>query len=138
MALIAWSAGLSVGVPDMDSQHQKLIAMVNELHEAMTRRQGRTVLSGLLNRLVAYTASHFNAEEQFMQGVGFPGYTEHKRLHDELTAQVMALKKRVETGETAVTLEVMSFLEKWLKNHILGVDGQYGRFAKTRASAVAG
>jgi hemerythrin-like metal-binding protein len=135
MALITWSAKLSVNVPQLDSQHQKPIAMVNELHEAMMTRQGKVILTGLLGKLVNYTVTHFKHEEQFMQETGFPGLVEHKKLHEDLTAQAATLKKRVDAGEASITLEVMSFLEKWLKNHIMASDRQYGEYAAKNASA---
>ena len=36
MALITWTDNLSVSVTEVDEQHKKLVAMINELNEAMT------------------------------------------------------------------------------------------------------
>ncbi len=135
MALINWSANLSVNVPEMDRQHQKLIGMVNELHQAMINRQGRMILASLLTKLVTYTTTHFKQEEEFMQSIGFTGLEEHRGLHQALANKAATLKKRVDSGEASVTIEVMSFLEDWLKNHIMGYDRQYGQHAAKAAAA---
>jgi hemerythrin len=44
MALIDWDASYSVQVDEIDQQHQKLIAMINELNEAMKQRKGKELL----------------------------------------------------------------------------------------------
>ncbi|MGI6102630.1 MAG: hypothetical protein ACOYET_09155 [Bacillota bacterium] len=41
MALIQWSDELSVGVRELDAQHQRLIQMINELNEAMLQGKAR-------------------------------------------------------------------------------------------------
>ena len=40
MALIDWSPALSINIEKFDDQHKKLVAMVNELHDAMKNGQG--------------------------------------------------------------------------------------------------
>ncbi len=43
MALIDWDKSLSVNVEEIDQQHKKLIAMINELNEAMRNGKGKEV-----------------------------------------------------------------------------------------------
>ncbi len=125
MSIITWDNQLSVGIMDIDQQHKRLVGMVNQLHDAMGAGQGKQVLQQLLGSLITYTAVHFKAEEKLMQQHGYAGFAEHKRQHDELTAKVVSLQKRFESGQTMITLEVMNFLKDWLKGHILGSDKQY-------------
>ena len=44
MALLNWSSELSVGIPKIDQQHQKLVGFLNELYDAMQAGKGRDVL----------------------------------------------------------------------------------------------
>ena len=44
MALITWNDTLSVNVEEIDQQHRTLIAMINELNEAMKLGKGKDVL----------------------------------------------------------------------------------------------
>ena len=43
MALIQWNDSLKVGVAEIDKQHQKLVDMINDLHDAMRQGQGNAV-----------------------------------------------------------------------------------------------
>lgn len=125
MSLITWDASLSVGVPELDIQHKKLIGMINDLHNAMASGQGKDILSRLLSGVITYTCVHFRNEEKLMQAANYPDYAAHKREHDELTAKAEALKNRFDSGQTMITIDVMNFLRDWLKQHILGTDRKY-------------
>lgn len=125
MALMTWSDHLSVGVSELDAQHQKLVAMINQLHEAMTKGQGAEVLKPILGGLIQYTASHFATEERYMQRFNYPDYAKHKEEHDALTWKVKDLKERYEQGKTMLSVETMTFLTTWLTTHIQGTDRRY-------------
>ncbi len=125
MALITWSESISVGVAEMDQQHKKLIAMVNDMHDAMAKRQGITVLASTFDRLLKYTIEHFSAEERLMLRCKYEGYQNHKAEHQSLTRQVLDLKARFDSGQQMLTIETMNFLKHWLTTHIQGVDKRY-------------
>lgn len=134
MPLLTWSDSLSVNVPDLDAQHQRLIGQINQLHDAMTKGRGQSVLRPLLANVVQYTLLHFGVEEKYMQQIKFPLYNEHRAEHAKLGKTVQDLKQRYEAGQTMLTLEVMSFLSDWLTNHIKGSDQKYApRSAPTAA-----
>lgn len=125
MALMSWNDNLSVGVHEIDTQHQKLVNMLNQLHEAMSKGQGAEVLKPILNGLIQYTASHFQTEERYMQRFNYPGYAKHKEEHDALTWKVKDLKDRFDQGKTMISVETMTFLTTWLTTHIQGTDKLY-------------
>ena len=41
MAIIQWNDSLSVNVVEIDKQHQKLVAMINDLNDAMRQGKGK-------------------------------------------------------------------------------------------------
>ncbi len=125
MPLITWNKNLSVNVPDLDAQHQKLIGMINDLHDAMAKGQARNMLKPLLDRLIQYTVTHFRYEEQYMQQIQYAKLAEHKGEHERLTNQVQNFAQKFDSGELSVTIEIMNFLRDWLTNHIQRVDKQY-------------
>ncbi len=128
MALITWTEDLSVNIAEMDKEHKQLVAMINELHEAMASGKGKDVLGGVLARLVDYTKFHFAAEEKLMSSNKYPGYLSQKAEHDNLTKKVLEIKTRLDAGNMVVTVEVMTFLKDWLTKHIMGVDKKYSSF----------
>lgn len=125
MALFVWKDEYSVNVQQIDDQHKQLVAMVNELHEAMMQQRAKDVLGGLLNKLVSYCANHFAVEEGLMQTAGYPDFSSHKAKHDKMTAKVLALQSDLKAGKLNLTIEVSQFLKDWLDKHILGTDKKY-------------
>lgn len=125
MPLMTWSDNLAVGNTTIDSQHQKLVGMLNDLHDAMTQRQGRQILASLLVKMTNYAGTHFACEEKLMEQAGYQGLTEHKAIHAQFNTRLAALKARFEGGELSVTLDAMTFLRDWLQNHIMQTDKKY-------------
>lgn len=130
MAFIDWTPALSVSIPSIDQQHQKLISLINELHDAMRMGKGRDVLGRVLGELLDYTRTHFADEEEKMRARGYADLAQHKRIHDELTEQVIRLKHEFDSGQTVLTIEVMNFLQHWLTNHIMVSDKAYMPYLK--------
>lgn len=127
MAYMEWSDKLSVGVESIDSQHRKLVSMVNELFDAMKSGQGKDKMGKTLDGLIAYTASHFAYEEQLFAKTTYPESAAHKKEHDDLTKKVLAIQEKMKSGVSfSLSMEVMEFLKSWLVNHILVSDKKYG------------
>jgi hemerythrin len=128
MPLIPWDNSLSVSVKEIDQQHQKLVEMINGLHDAMRARKGADTLGPLLKDLIDYAATHFATEETYFTQFGYPEATAHKKAHADFVAEVVDFKSRFDSGVIGMPIEVMSFLSDWLQNHIKGVDKRYGPF----------
>jgi len=120
-----WTDNLSVQVQEIDNQHQKLISLINDLHDAMLARRGKEVLGGILDQLAAYTVYHFNTEEKYMQDFSYPGYLLHKKEHDSFVGKVDALMEDYKAGKVGISMELMAFLRDWVQNHIQGTDKKY-------------
>jgi len=125
MSIFTWSDDLSVGVQAFDNQHKRLIALINELHDAMAAGKGSTVLGSILSELADYTAYHFKAEEAIFEKYGYPGLGSHRASHDDLTRKVLDFKSQFEAGKAVLSMEIMKFMTDWLTNHILGEDKAY-------------
>jgi hemerythrin len=127
MPLMAWNQKFSVGVASLDEEHQRLVALLNHFYDALQAGNANDVLGDILDRLIQYTQLHFGHEEQFLQESGYADYAAHKKLHDDLTRQVLAVQQKQKSAATnALSVEVMSFLKNWLLNHIQGTDRKYG------------
>ena len=125
MALITWDNNLSVEVAEIDEQHRNLITMINQLHDAMRQGKGKAVLQSVLDELISYTGSHFATEERYFDKYGYSEAREHISEHAAFVRKVSDFKEGFESGKFGVSIEVMSFLSDWLKNHIKGSDKRY-------------
>ncbi|HEY4744860.1 MAG TPA: bacteriohemerythrin [Desulfuromonadaceae bacterium] len=132
--LIEWNSSYSVNVGLMDQEHQRLVELINNLSAAMRSGHGRESIGSILDELASYAQTHFADEERLMRESGFPGYDEQKRAHENLIGQVIEIQGKCRAG-TALSLEVMSFLKKWLINHIQGMDKQYGPYLNKKGIA---
>lgn len=125
MALIQWNDSLSVGVAEIDKQHQKLVQMINDLHDAMRQAKGSSVLGPLVNGLIDYAGTHFKAEEKYFARFAYPETEAHKKLHADFVAKVLDFKKKFEANSVGLSMDVMNFLSNWLQSHIKGEDKKY-------------
>jgi hemerythrin len=135
MALITWSDSLSVKVKQFDDQHKKLVDMVNQLFDAMKTGKGNQVMGDILKQLIAYTQTHFAAEERLLKQYGYPDFEAHKKEHNALVIQVLDLQKQFQEGKAVLTQNVMTFLRDWLSKHIQGDDKKYGIFLNGKGVA---
>ncbi len=125
---VEWSDALSVGIEEIDEQHKVLVDLVNRMHDAIHNRHGSDVVKGILAELADYTRIHFAVEESLMRILNYPGYEEHKEIHEELLQHVVELRDKVESGKTAIGFELMHFLRNWLTKHIMEEDMNYSGF----------
>jgi len=128
MALITWNESLSVNVAEFDRQHKKLVALINELNDAMSVGKGKNVLEKIISDLITYTGTHFKAEEKYFARFKYPDTFNHRIEHVAFVRKVAEFKAGFESGNLPLTVEVLRFLSEWLKKHIMGTDKKYSQF----------
>ena len=132
MAIMTWTDALSVNIKEIDDQHQKLINMVNQLHVAMLKGEGKTVVGPILTELTAYTVYHFSTEEGYMQKYSYPSMQTHRLEHQKFVQKVGDFKSQYDGGIIGLSNEVMLFLSDWLKDHILGTDKKFAPYFNSK------
>ncbi|GAB6038866.1 hypothetical protein JCM15519_34250 [Fundidesulfovibrio butyratiphilus] len=126
--LIPWTSDLATGVKIVDTQHKVLLDLVNKLYVAMRSGQGNAVMAKLLDELANYTVMHFGTEEKYFDQFGYPETASHKKIHKDLTDQVVAYINQFKSGQAAMSMDMMNFLRDWLVNHIAKTDKRYSTF----------
>ena len=136
MTFFKWDDNFSVGVAELNQQHQRLIDLINELYEvAQQSRDGNTLASAVdeletmgavLDELIEYTQYHFATEERYMAECDYPEYEEHKRAHAKFVDRIQAFKRDFDEGKALRSTGITEFLQDWWKGHILAVDKKYG------------
>jgi hemerythrin len=133
--MFAWKDTYRIGVAEIDVQHRRLFSLADELHSAMNSGKGKAVLEEVLQSLIAYTKTHFATEERLMQRCKYPEFGPHKAQHDEMTKKVVQLQHDFQAGNRMLTIEVMQFLNNWLRQHIGGSDRKYVPFVVGKTAA---
>jgi len=126
MSLIKWQDNFSVGICEIDTQHQKLIKMVNDFYDGIKSGQ-KKALGNLLNALLEYAAFHFSTEEKYMDKFGYTLRATHKKEHERFTEKTMDAKRRFDDGRLVLSLEITQFLKEWIKDHMLNTDKKYSK-----------
>ncbi len=135
MSFVEWTNNLSIRVPEMDQQHQQLVAMLNEYHEAAKSGKGHEALKALMNRLVDYTKTHLNNEERFLESIDYAFINSHKTEHRRFTDHVLELKIQYDSGDLSIAPKLLELLRDWLVNHIRKVDRMYGDYYLKQVAA---
>ncbi|MEA4908018.1 MAG: hemerythrin family protein [Chloroflexi bacterium] len=132
MAFITWDNTYSVGIKDMDAQHEKMIGIINQLHDAMRIGQGTKELGSIIEEMVAYTQYHFSSEEKILSAQTYPGYLKQKGEHAAFVKKVNEFKTQFDEGKLSLSIEVLNFLKQWWTGHILVEDQKYSAFMNAR------
>jgi len=134
---ILWTPDLAVGVELIDRQHQELFAAIDRLLEAMADGLGRGEVGRLIGFLGKYVVEHFRDEEKLMADAGCPELAQHRRVHEEFTADLGRLVAQLEaTGPTsALAVEVNTRGAQWLRTHVMVMDKRVGEFLRQRPRA---
>ena len=121
---LVWAEQLSIGNAKIDSDHKKLITMVNGL-QYMIKTRAASALPEAFNQLEYWLRIHFIDEEKIAIAVNHP-FDQNKLEHDQLLEEfqlmkdVFLAKNGKWSDEEAEYYSV--FLSGWITNHVLSED----------------
>jgi hemerythrin len=133
VAFITWTYLFSVGVSDMDNEHKVMVALINELYDAMQQGRSEEVLKKIVDEVIKYTKIHFVHEELLLAETNYPGADAHKKEHDGFIKHILMFHaKCTDDPRGADAINLMNFLRNWLVNHILFSDHKYKAFLNAK------
>ena len=119
MQFMVFSDKFVDGVVAIDSQHARLIEIINHLYAISLKRKPITELDTVFDDLTAYTTEHFAYEEKLMAETGYPKAAEHRRHHDAVKKQIADYRASVtSTNKTIIAAELLHFLKVRLVQHM--------------------
>jgi hemerythrin len=126
MTLLTWTTDNSVGVAEIDLQHQKIFSLINELSTLISESKAREEIDRIVGELIDYTDYHFKTEEKYFRKFSYEYEGEHTKTHEWFKLRVQQFIKDKENGLSAILpYTILNFLEDWWLNHINGVDKRY-------------
>ena len=132
METIKWSDDLSVGVAEMDSQHQKLVGMINKLIREQKSLTGPATIAELLTEMTDYALEHFRAEEYLMSEYGYENKDRQVLQHRAFITTTQEFYSATDIGTNILSMALLDYLRNWLVNHILDEDMKYKNFFKSK------
>ena len=124
--MVLWEASFDTGIADVDSDHRRLVSLINELDEILSHTGDLGRIGGVIDALVDYTDYHFHREERLLEQVGYADAKVHAEIHaqfghflGEMIGACM-LSPSLEMAR-----ELHTYLCSWLVDHILAEDMKY-------------
>jgi hemerythrin len=133
MEPVLWTENFSVGVRELDQQHQLLIKLLNRLIATQGTINTRSeTISDVLLAMTRYAQVHFKTEERLMEAYGYPGLEEQKKKHRDFRKTTVGFSTATTFGIDQVPEDLLTYLTNWLVHHILEDDMAYRSFFKEK------
>ncbi|MGC9947059.1 MAG: bacteriohemerythrin [Bryobacteraceae bacterium] len=137
MRIFEWNESHAVHVPVVDTEHQQLFRLCDDLQRAMMAGAPTPEVQSIVEDLVIHTAHHFSHEEREMRGAGYSLYAWHRRQHYTARTRVRALERRIRRGDRDAALDLLEFLYAWLSDHIRLADRMFGAYLRNHQRQLA-
>ncbi len=120
-----WDTSLSVGNEVIDKQHQGLFDILNNLDEAIGNPAITLDIKLVIEDLEKYIQIHFKTEEKLMSKGNYSRIETHIQKHEYFIEKIAVLKRDIAHGRSVSALDLLCFLAKWLRDHIMTEDKAY-------------
>ena len=123
--LIHWNDLYLIGYDVVDSQHKKLIDIINRFYDAFSKAQAHYILGDILREMNEYTQYHFQIEEELFEKYNYTEKDLHTKQHQYFINKTNAFLTGLEAQTITLSYDVMNFLKDWLLKHIQIEDRKY-------------
>ncbi len=129
---IVWNDLMTIGVQEIDEQHQTLIDTLNRLGEVMLGEQRPEEIQEILAFTVRYAQTHFQSEEAYFEQYDCPETQTNKQAHVQFVEVVDSLIQdfQEQGADISLMIKIHKFLVDWLLHHILEVDTTLRKYVK--------
>lgn len=127
---VKWDPKLELGIPVIDEQHKKLVALCNNLYQGILHTKDsagswQESLRGTLKECADYVMVHFRDEEKILQAVGYADFANHKAQHEIYTKKILDTVQNFNTITVSDAIQFVKFLYDWIMSHIAYTDKLY-------------
>ena len=127
--LLAWKSEYSLGIPDVDHEHQELFDLINALHAHLFEPESGTTVTDFLGELFSKISSHFALEEKLMHDGQYAEFPAHKADHERLLDEIRDLMDDYEDGGYVDLDRFAGNLERWFSVHFSTHDAALHRWS---------
>jgi hemerythrin-like metal-binding protein len=132
---LIWEDSFCCGNQLIDSQHQALFHLSNELLEAVFSARPAPEIGTITTRLLADISQHFHDEESILEAAGFPGLSQHVAEHARLLTKGRELAEEF-AASTLMGGDLFQFLaSEVILHHMLEADRDYFPFINKAGAA---
>lgn len=133
----AFTEKYMVGIELIDNEHRRLFEIIADvdklIHEELLHDKYDEIMR-LLGELKDYTEFHFEDEESLMERIHYPKLDIQRRAHSAFIERLVGINLSelddMDDNQQEYLLELMTFLQNWLINHILKADKLIGEYQR--------
>lgn len=123
---LIWDSSLSVGIPEIDVEHEYAIYLVNSLNDAIVSHASEDEIFKYLRLILADTSSHFDHEETLLRQWCYPQLPDHAAKHAQIMRVLNETIDQFGRGYTEQELtECGLSIKGLLIEHLLTEDMKY-------------
>ena len=130
MPFMTWSESYTVNSYALDTQHRKLFALVNDLHDAIQEERSKAIIGASLDALLAFAKTHFRDEENLLAKLKYYDLAFQKDEHNAFLVKIAGFQAQHNSGRIALSMPMLDYLKNWLLNHIAKEDKKYSSFMR--------
>lgn len=127
---LIWKDEYNVDVKEIDEQHKKIFAAINDLIEIASLTPTKEKLMPIIEKLAEYKELHFATEEKYFHQFNFEGASEHEAEHRRFNETFIAIQSKYQENTTEFAFALLDFLEDWLIEHLIIMDQKYKKCFK--------
>ncbi len=124
---------METGIASIDRQHHFLVDTLRMANKELLHGHEDTLVHNIINDLLGYAIMHFETEEELMQRNNYEAaHPEdahaHIEQHRSFSRHIVEISDQLHEGQQVSCSEVLTFLNEWLCNHVLGTDRKLTAF----------
>ena len=128
----------SVGVPELDAQHDHLINLINKLNKMCLGREevSDIAYAMMIKQTLYFIQFHNNCEKELMEETNYPGLDVHNKFHHVFFMNFLKKIRAFESRECVSLEKLPDFLYEWLNSHLI-MDMDFGLHVRKSGYLVA-
>lgn len=123
---LIWRSEYNINNFKIDTEHQKLFSIAREAINVSKLKDDLEIdakLKEIITKLFDYVDYHFTNEEEFMNEISYPEFSNHKILHENILEMLKKLISDINTLELPqIQKTLQKFIEDYVIKHILKED----------------
>jgi hemerythrin-like metal-binding protein len=127
---LEWQDEYTVGVKELDIQHQNILNLINSLQTGEQDDNDFDKLSLAISSMIHHSYTHFATEERYLMDAEYPDFKQHVLEHVSFIMKTLELSLKVKEGKVDSRQELLHYLKDWYASHILGLDRLYIPYLK--------
>ena len=133
--VLDWDVRLSVGITEIDKEHQAFIIRINELNRAVDDHNKLSAIRTKMQSMLEEWKLHSAREEALLRRLAYPDADGHAKQHEQVNRQLHAILAELDHANFGYEWVSASLkIRDTLLEHLLGADMEYRDYCRARSA----